>query len=67
MICAFFSLDLLLYQMLPKSVALQLKMSKRVAAETYNAVTIYFSDIVGFTALSARSSPMQVHIRDNTL
>ena len=59
--------DALLYQMLSKSVALQLKMNKRVAAENYNSVTIYFSDIVGFTALSARSTPMQVCLSRNLL
>ena len=37
-----------------------LKQGKTTEAELYELVTVYFSDIVGFTSLSSESSPMQV-------
>ncbi|XP_039754193.1 guanylate cyclase 32E [Pararge aegeria] len=52
--------DDLLNRMLPRTVAEALKRGEPVQAESYDCVTIYFSDIVGFTNLAAINTPMQV-------
>ncbi|XP_054431566.1 retinal guanylyl cyclase 1 [Pteronotus mesoamericanus] len=52
--------DRLLTQMLPPSVAEALKMGTPVEPEYFEEVTLYFSDIVGFTTISAMSEPIEV-------
>uniref|UniRef100_A0AAQ6IQU5 Guanylate cyclase n=1 Tax=Anabas testudineus TaxID=64144 RepID=A0AAQ6IQU5_ANATE len=50
----------LIGQLLPKSVAQALKKGKPVQPEHYSDATLYFSDIVGFTTISALSDPIEV-------
>ncbi|VDM25435.1 unnamed protein product [Toxocara canis] len=52
--------DILLYRMLPRQVAEKLKLGQTVEPEAFNMVTVFFSDVVSFTKLASRCSPMQV-------
>uniref|UniRef100_A0A914VLK1 Guanylate cyclase n=1 Tax=Plectus sambesii TaxID=2011161 RepID=A0A914VLK1_9BILA len=52
--------DVLLYRMLPRQVADKLKSGQSVEPEAFDNVTIFFSDVVGFTNIASRCSPLQV-------
>ncbi|TKS74660.1 Atrial natriuretic peptide receptor 2 [Collichthys lucidus] len=52
--------DRLLYSMLPKPVADDLRQGRVAEAQSFANATVYFSDIVGFTQLSGASTPHQV-------
>ncbi|XP_036936167.1 guanylate cyclase 2G [Acanthopagrus latus] len=52
--------DRLLSSMLPRYIADQLMEGKSVEPQSYDVVTIFFSDIVGFTSMCAVSSAMEV-------
>uniref|UniRef100_A0A1A9W0S6 Guanylate cyclase n=1 Tax=Glossina brevipalpis TaxID=37001 RepID=A0A1A9W0S6_9MUSC len=52
--------DMLLNQMLPRTVAESLKRGEPVEAECFDSVTILFSDIVSFTELCSTSTPFEV-------
>ena len=50
----------LLFQLYPESVARSLMKNIPIEPETFDSVTVYFSDIVGFTKISAASTPAEV-------
>lgn len=47
----------LVNQLLPKFIAEELKSGKHVEPESFDSVTIYFSDVIGFRELTNNSSP----------
>jgi class 3 adenylate cyclase len=52
--------DDLLYSVFPKHVAEALKHGQKVEPENHECVTIFFSDIVGFTDISSSLDPMKI-------
>ncbi|VDP00823.1 unnamed protein product [Heligmosomoides polygyrus] len=52
--------DILLYRMLPREVAEKLKLGVSVEPETFDCATLFFSDVVSFTTLASRCTPLQV-------
>lgn len=57
----------LLCQMLPLSVVKSLRSGKPVLPEPFKSVTIFFSDVVGFTEISGSVEPIQVITMLNAL
>uniref|UniRef100_A0A7E4V5L5 Guanylate cyclase n=1 Tax=Panagrellus redivivus TaxID=6233 RepID=A0A7E4V5L5_PANRE len=52
--------DRLLKNMLPTSIAEDLKVGKPVVPQLYQGATVLFSDIRGFTRISSTSTPLQI-------
>uniref|UniRef100_A0A8D0GF78 guanylate cyclase n=1 Tax=Sphenodon punctatus TaxID=8508 RepID=A0A8D0GF78_SPHPU len=59
--------EVLLYAMLPKHVANQLKEGKRVEAGEFKECTILFSDVVTFTNICAQCEPIQIVLMLNAM
>ncbi len=57
----------LLHNILPATIAQRLQGGEEVIAEVYPEVTVFFSDIVGFTDLSARLGPHETVNLLNTI
>ena len=54
----------LLTDLLPRQVIHQMKKGKIPEPESFNSVSIFLCDIVGFTSLASESTAHQVFIRD---
>jgi len=50
----------LLHGVFPRHIAAALKAGRKVEPESHDLVTIFFSDIVGFTTLAATMTPLQI-------
>ncbi len=52
--------ELLLLNVLPQAVAERLKLGQRTIAESFEAVTVLFADLVDFTEFSTQTSPTEL-------
>jgi class 3 adenylate cyclase len=52
--------DILLYRIMPKAAADKLKVGETVTPEVFEQASVLFSDIVSFTILASKSTPLQV-------
>nr|VZI36013.1 unnamed protein product [Spirometra erinaceieuropaei] len=59
--------EMLIAKMLPSSVAQALVAGNEVVPEAFDETTIYFSDIVGFALISAKSTPIEIVTLLNSL
>ena len=59
--------ETLLSELLPKSIVELLGSGQKVIPESFDNITILFSDIVGFTRISARASPMDIVVLLNKM
>ncbi len=59
--------EMLLGELLPPSVASILASGHQVEPDTFECVTIYFSDIVSFTKISAAATPMEIVVLLNNM
>ena len=46
--------------LVPRSCAEKLKLGEQITPEIYESATVFFSDIVGFTTISSKTTPMGV-------
>jgi adenylate cyclase len=52
--------EMLLLNILPKEISAALKAEQRTIADEYPAVSILFADVVGFTPIAAKMTPMEL-------